>query len=352
MRSTLGIVARMLAILVACTSLGNLGQVRAQTITSASLLTDPQQTQSYSHVVNINGKGFLALGKANDPIQIYLAPNDGVENLVGEIVSDTLIEGRFTASADYQVKSIVVAPTAKPAMSLVIADSSCKPTDIQVQYELTPYDQVKNLFGNGLAKNYHVVQVSIVNNCAKKIVVPLGGIRIVPEWHTGTKGKSTYENGAPTIAPFGLDHVMSIYNTDRTLTGSRALIFNIMQGAATLGSAIEPFFGPGFTQGVAIFGGAFRNAALEVSKDMSSQQLKSLSSETFDASETIGSNGASPVQKFIFIPRTDVKLPSNALQRIDDITKLTVTWFIGSDATQTQNATPVVNTAKPATAIQ
>jgi len=342
----------VLKVLTVCMAFGCACAVRAQTITSAFLLTDPQQTQTYTHVVNINGTDFLKLGKATDSIQIYLAPSDGVASLAGEIVSDTLIEGRFTAAADYQVKSVIVAPTGKPALSLVVPDVTCKPNDIQVQYEMTPYDQVKNLFGNGLAKNYHVIQVSIVNNCAKKIVVPLGGVRIVPEWHSGTKGKSTYQPGAPTIAPFGLDHVMSIYNTDRTLTGSRALIFNIMQGATTLGSAIQPFFGPGFTQGVAIFGGAFRNAALEVSKDMSSQQLKSLSSETFNASETIGSNGSSPIQKFIFIPRTDVKLPSNKLQRIDDIIKLTVTWFVGSDTTQTQNATPITNPAKPTTAIQ
>jgi len=301
------------------------------------MLSDPQQTQSYIHGLNIAGNGFLKLGNANDVVPVYVAPTAGVSDLEARIVSDTLISARFTADKDYQMTSVVMAPTGKPPLSYVLAPVTCKREDFQVQYEVTPANMARNTFGNGIAKNYLVVQVSLVSKCSTKVIVPLGGILIEPEWHEG----GNYEKGPKTIAPYGLDHVMSVYNTDRTLTGSRAIIFNGIQAAATIGSAIEMFFGPGFTQGVAIFGGGFRNGVLEILKDMSPQQLKSLSSETFQTTETIGSNGAPPVQKFVFIPRRDVKLASGKRQRIDDISSLSITWFLASETTQTQNATNV-----------
>lgn len=314
----------------------------AQTITSVSVLTDQQQSKSYVHVLNISGTDFLKLGAANTTIPAFVAPSAGTVN--AQILSDTVIEARFTADTDYQLKSIVIAPAGKSSLSFVVPEITCKPDDILVQYEIAPVNQAKNTFGNGLAKNYHIIQLSIVSKCGRKIVVPLGGVRIEPIWHERQeKDKHDYVFGAPYIAPYGLDHVISVYNTDRTLTGSRALILNITQGMTTVGSAIQVFFGPGFTQGVAIFGGGFRNAMLEVMKDMSAQQLKSLSSETFQTTETVGSNGSSPVQKFIFVPKTLVKLPSGQFQRIDNINSITITWFTSSESTQTQNATKVEN---------
>ncbi len=174
---------------------GALYPVSAQTITSVSLLTDPQQTQSYLHVVNINGKDFKTLGTEKTPIQIYLAPNEGVADLTAEIISDTLIEGRFTATANYQLNSVIVAPADKSPLSFVVPEVTCKESDVQVQYEITPNEQVRNLFGNGLAKNYHVVQISIINKCSKKIVVPLGGVKIEPRWHLGETRHGIYESG-------------------------------------------------------------------------------------------------------------------------------------------------------------
>ena len=68
---------------------------------------------------------------------------------------------------------------------------------------------------------------------------------------------------------------------------------------------------------------------------------ESLSSETFQTTETVGPNGNPPVQKFIFVPKKDVKLPSGKRQRIDDIKSLTVTWFPAIESTQTQTGQQV-----------
>jgi hypothetical protein len=329
----------------------------AQKITSVSALSDSTQTGLSMHVSEINGSGFLTLGAVKSAIPIYIAPNDGITDLAAEIVSDTLIEAHFMAGPDYTLQSIVLAPTGgKAAISFVVPANVCRKEDVSVKYEIVPWDQAKNALGNGIAKNFYVVQLSIVNGCAKKIVVPLGGVSVNPVWHKDTSQKCTndtakcrYEPGPATVAPFNIDHVTSIFNSDRTSTGSRAMFFNALQAAATIGSAIEPFFGPGFTQGVAILGGGFRTAALQISPDMTAQELKSLTGQSFESSETIGANGTPPVQKYIFIPRNDVKLPSGMRQRVDDIDTLNVIWFVVTDSTNTSAGVKNPATAKKAT---
>jgi hypothetical protein len=352
-------VAKVLGSLIISVAFRGLPSAQAQTITSVTALSDPAQKSNSMHISEISGSGFLNLGTVNAAVQVYLAPSDGVTNLQAQILSDTLIEAHFTAGPDYVLRSVVLAQPAHAALSYVVPVAACKKDDVDVKYEIIPWDQAKNALGNGIAKNFHVVQLSIVNACASKILVPLAGISVVPVWHpdasaacTGdkTKAKCKYLAGPDEVAPFNVDHVTSIFNSDRTSTGSRALIFNVFQGLATLGSAIQPFFGPGFTQGVAIFGGGFRTAALQVSPDMSSQELKALTGQSFEGSETVGANGTPPVQKFIFIPRNEVKLPTGQRQRVDDIKTLNVVWLVVTDTANTapgvKNPASVTNSTK------
>jgi hypothetical protein len=329
----------------------------AQKITSVSALSDPTQTTASLHISEVNGSGFLTLGAAKSVVPIYVAPSDGVTDLTAEIVSDTLIEAHFTAGPDYALQSVVFAPTGKPALAFVLPAITCKKEDVSVKYEIVPLEQAKNALGNGIAKNFHVVQLSIVNGCAKKLLVPLAGVSVDPIWHKDTTSscrkdvtKCKYELGPKTVAPFNIDHVTSIFNSDRTSTGSRAMFFNALQAAATIGSAIQPFFGHGFTQGVAILGGGFRTAALQISPDMTAQELKALTGQSFESSETIGANGTPPVQKYVFIPRNAVKLPSGKEQRVDDIQTLNVIWFVVTDSTNT--STGLKNPATATKAVQ
>jgi hypothetical protein len=65
---------------------------------------------------------------------------------------------------------------------------------------------------------------------------------------------------------------------------------------------VQPFFGPGFTQGVAIWGGGFTQAASTIFKDMSAEQLQNLATDAFGDSEQIGANIGS-LSKSAFISR-------------------------------------------------
>lgn len=109
------------------------------------------------------------------------------------------------------------------------------------------------------------------------------------------------ENG--TLVAFSLDHVTSIYSADRKLTGKRAIYFNTVLALATIGSAVEPFFAPGFTKGVAILGGGFTTASKEIFVDMSAEQLQNLTSQSFGSTEQVASHGS--LQKFVFIRRNE-----------------------------------------------
>src|SRR5579863_509713 len=303
----------------------------SQVINSVSMLTDPEQTTNYPHVLNITGAGFASIGAPGTVIPLVVVPNTCVSGPTAVILSATGIEGRFTAPIDYRLSSVVLTPAGVPPITFAVPAATCSPNDIVSQYQIAPDSLAKDTFGNGLAKNFYVIQLSIINKCQSKVVIPIAGIRITPQWQTG----NAYVTGPITTSPYGLDHVMAAYNTDRTSTGSRALMLNFMQAAATIGSAVQTFLAPGFTQGVAIFGGSFRNAVLEVSKDLSPQQLKSLASETFQTAEVIGTTANPGVQKFIFVPKKSVKLPNNQKQRIVAITSITLTWSVADNSTQT-----------------
>ena len=173
--------------------------------------------------------------------------------------------------------------------------------------------QAKSRFGAGVAKNFYVVQLSIVNQGPVKIQVPLASIQAEVEWLAGTvneNGKETYyREGPPTVAPVPLPGVVSYFSTDRDATGKRAMFFNILQGVTTIGSAVQLFFGPGFAQGVGIAGGGLRQGLEQIFKDMSAQQLAALTAQSFNPIETVSGNGGS-IEKVIFIQRTEEKLES------------------------------------------
>jgi len=315
-------------------------------ITSVSMLTDPSQTSDYPHVINIIGTGFTGAGFTGlTPAQVVLIPNEHIASgsTAVYVRSPTLIEVQFTAPVDYEVQSVVLSPAGLPApITFAVPPASCRLQDVLYQYEITPDKLARDTFGNGLAKNFFVVQLSIINSCRLKIIVPIAGIQITPEWQDPMAPHPT------TVSPYGLDHVVAAYNTDRTSTGSRAILLNSMQALTTVGSAVQLFLGPGFAQGVAIFGGGLRNAVLEISKDLSAQQLKSLTSETFQTTEVVGTTGNPGVQKFIFIPKTVVTLPNKGKQRIVNIKGISLTWSVADNSTQTSAAASTNPPATPA----
>jgi len=165
-----------------------------------------------------------------------------------------------------------------------------------------------------VAKNFYVVQLSIVNKGAKKVQIPLAGIQAEVEWYVGrVKYKKNqdiyYREGPPTVAPVPLAGAVSYFSDYQKATGPRARFFNSLQGVTTVGSAIQLFFGPGFAQAVGIAGGGLRQGLGQIWPDMSSEQLANLTSQSFESLESISGNGGS-LEKVIFIQKTPEALAS------------------------------------------
>jgi hypothetical protein len=182
--------------------------------------------------------------------------------------------------------------------------------EIRGSFEYEDAKKVKWLFGKGIAKNFYAIQISITSQCALPVIVPLASMTVIP-----TSSNFVESNTVQfSVSPGPLDSVTNVFNVDRTYNGSRAIFFNILAGATTLGSAIEQFLPLGFTQGVSITGGGFTNAAKILFPDMSSQQLQNLTTKSFGSSEQLAANSGS-VQKYIFISRTyQEKELQNAVQ--------------------------------------
>ena len=184
--------------------------------------------------------------------------------------------------------------------------------NLTYRYTIMNSDQAKSRFGEGIAENFYVVQLSIVNKGSVKVQVPLASIQAEVEWYAGSVGKLYYKEGPPTVAPVPLAGAVSYFSIYRQARGNRAKAFNILQGLTTIGSAIQLFFGPGFAQGVAIAGGGFRQGFAQIWQDLSDQQLANLTSQSFESIETVSGNGGT-VDKVVFIQRGEVILPSSKL---------------------------------------
>ena len=49
-------------------------------------------------------------------------------------------------------------------ITFAVPPASCRPSDVLYQYEITPDKLAKDTFGNGLAKEFLVVQLSIIKS--------------------------------------------------------------------------------------------------------------------------------------------------------------------------------------------
>ncbi|MGA9566045.1 MAG: hypothetical protein WBS19_11025 [Candidatus Korobacteraceae bacterium] len=211
--------------------------------------------------------------------------------------TDALIEAEFTVPQDYALQQVLLAYKAQ-SVSFAVVGLTCRAEDVISKFSFITKLNSLQTFGGGVARYFHVVKVSIVNKCDQGIVVPLAGMIIFPRPDAGP--------ASGPITPYSLAEVTAVYNTDRKLNGNRAILFNILAAVATLGSAIEPFFGPGFTQAVAIWGGGFTTAAGTIFKDMSPEQLQNIASLSFGDSQQLGANGDS-LTKYLFISRSTAK---------------------------------------------
>jgi hypothetical protein len=204
--------------------------------------------------------------------------------------NEIVIHYKLVAPENYAPAEIALS-YAGSAVSKSVANTTCTGDDIEKKFSYVPPSQAKEKYGTGVGKNFRVIQISIVNRCTLPVLIPLAGIYLA----------SSPDTPGTRIYPFSLDHVTSIFSYDRQFSGRRAVYFNVVQALATVGSAVEPFLASGFTKGVSILGGSFTQASLTIWKDMTAEQLQSLTSQSYQATEQVGPNGGS-LQKFVFLP--------------------------------------------------
>jgi hypothetical protein len=264
-----------------------------------------QGTTTQDFVLEIMGSGFASITDMST-VHIAVLPATGVTPnpipALSRSLDNSKILAQFTAPSNYTLQEVALSA----GSSFMTYDTGTLACEYKSQVKLTPQivpkSQAGNKYGNGVAKNFYAIQLSIVNECPMAIVVPLGGISVVTDHQpTQTPDDACTEEGA--LVAFSLDHVTSIFSADRKLTGRRAIYFNTVQALATLGSALEPFFAHGFTQGVAILGGGFTTASKELLVDMSAEQLQNLTSQSFGSTEQVASHGS--LQKFVFVRRNE-----------------------------------------------
>jgi hypothetical protein len=259
-------------------------------------------------------------------------------------MDNSKILAQFTAPANYALEEVALS-TGSSFVTFETGTLSCDfKSKVTLTPQIVPKKQAGDKYGNGVAKNFHAIQLSIVNECPMAIVVPLGGISVV----TDNQAEQTGDNACAergSLAAFSLDHVTSVFSADRKLTGRRAIYFNTVQALATLGSAVEPFFAHGFTQGVAILGGGFTTASKELLVDMSAEQLQNLTSQSFGATEQVASHGS--LQKFVFVRRNE-KCKGSQVEQYLSTGRFSVNWELSpasAEAPKKQSAPAVAKTA-------
>ncbi len=387
-----------------------------------SQATDQQSKGSQDYLVVIKG---VNLDKLSNLKQGAIAPIPSTNVTGGTGLSltpdRTGIIGQFTAPTNYSMEGLTLSANSS-LISYTDTTPSCDfQNKVKMSAQTVPKSQAGDKYGNGVAKNFHAIQLSLVNECPMAVIIPLAGIRVVIDGQqnaaTGpTMGAQTgsanvlvaiagdgqvgsvtnplaipltisaYSNGSPApgvkvtfadgdpkgtfdpadtitdstgtastkytlpaaagivtitatstgytsatftetaaaktptaaetanegcmgnsrnLVPFSLDHVTSIYSTDRKLTGRRIIYFNAIQALATLGSAAEVFMpqAHGFAKAVGVLGGGFTTASKDVLVDMSAEQLQNLTSQSFGATEQVAAHGS--LQKFVFVFRSE-----------------------------------------------
>jgi hypothetical protein len=270
---------------------------------AASGTTQPTTNQDF--VLEITGTGFASIADINN-VHIAVLPATGVKPTPIPVISRSLdnskILAQFNAPANYTLQEVALS-TGSSFVTFETGTLSCDfNSKVKLTPQIVPRKQAGDKYGNGVAKNFHAIQLSIVNECPMAIVVPLGGISVRTD-HQKDQPLDDACTEVGSLVAFSLDHVTSIFSADRKLTGKRAIYFNTIQALATLGSAVEPFFAHGFTQGVAILGGGFTTASKELLVDMSAEQLQNLTSQSFGSTEQVASHGS--LQKFVFVRRSE-----------------------------------------------
>lgn len=189
--------------------------------------------------------------------------------------------------------------------------------DEDMTYEFTVLDDSKAgyEFGSGIADNFYVIKLSVVNRGEKKIAIPLASIQAEIDWADGFLRKGVNANGdaifdkeveflegQETQTPAPLEDVSAFFDAYQKKHGKRAKMFNAINGLTTLGASLIRFFGPGFRDAHVAFTGGLVPGLRQGLGDLSGQQLQNLTSRSWQNVEVLPDRGGS-ITKYIFIQR-------------------------------------------------
>jgi hypothetical protein len=231
--------------------------------------------------------------------------------------------------------------------------------DPNLSYRYTVLDKgsANTLVGKGIADNFFVLQLSVVNNGEKKITIPLSGIQAEVEWAASALGrKKIFLPGPVTLPPVPLAAVSAYFDAYQKVKGTRAKLFNILDAATMLATGLVPFTGPSFEDAAVFFSGGAVPAAQRAWGDLSGQQLQNLTALSWESSETLPAKGGSK-EKLIYIPMKEQSVgkvevgrtKSDMRKQITNIADIEITGYevVESDARQ---ATPASTSTAEASA--
>jgi len=219
--------------------------------------------------------------------------------------------------------------------------------NLTYKYTIFSENQAGTLLGKGVAENFYVLQLSVVNNAEKKVAIPLSAIDAEIEWRRGVVKTHShpigFAQGPPTLPPVPLAAVASTFETYQKVKGLRARLFNGLDATTTIATALVPFTGPSLKDAEVFFSGGFVPGLRKAFGDPSSQQLQNLTALSWESSETLPAKGGS-IEKLIYIPRRSPQFQATGLTQaakleIADILGLEVTGFEVTES-EAKSATP------------
>ncbi len=250
--------------------------------------------------------------------------------------------------------------------------------DPNLTYQYTVLDQssAQGSLGEGVAKNFYVVELSVVNHGTSTVAVPLASIQAEVEWlygygekhsqqggdaieNEGYGGKQTedfYIEGPATIAPSALSAVSAFFGTYQKSKSGRAWTFNILDGITTLATALIPYAGPAFKDAEIVLSSGLAPGLRQAWPDLLAQQLQNLTSLSWGATEMVPASGGS-VSKYVYIQRQSqtpdlteptAPTPRRTKRQISSIMGMEVSGFVVPDSIAKQATPAATNSAPPA----
>ncbi len=252
-------------------------------------------------------------------------------------------------------------------------------TDPNLTYQYTVLDQssARQSLGEGVAENFYVVELSVVNHGTATVAVPLASIQAEVEWLYGSEKKSStreggkaiesgeyyrkpeenfYIEGPATIAPSTLPEVSAFFGAYQKFKSGRTKTFNILDGITTLATALIPYTGPAFKDAEIVLSSGLTPGLRQAWPDLLAQQLQNLTSLSWGETEMVPASGGS-VAKYIYIQRksqtNDPPEPTNfpprkTKRQISSIMGMEVSGFVVPDSIAKQATPAATNSAPPA----